>query len=148
MLKVQDLRRLVYAAVNLSLIFFAQIQTERNILIHIHMRIERIILEHHRNVAVLWRYLVHKPVADIYFTFRDGLKPRDHTQSGGLPASRRAYQDNEFLILDLQVQIRDNRRCRSIISLCYIFKTDRSHNHSPPSYFSLLFRRSLHAPRQ
>ena len=138
MLQVKNLRRLMYTAVNLCLVLLAEIQTERNILIHIHMGIERIVLEHHCNVAVFGRHLVHKPVPNIYFTLCNGLKPCNHTQSGGLPTSRRTDQNNKFLILDLKIQIRDNRRCRSIIGLCYIFKTDRSHNHSPPSYYDQL----------
>ena len=80
--QVKDLRRLMYTTVDLRLVFLTKIQPKRDILIYIHMRIERIVLEYHRNIPILRRHLIHQAVSDIYLALRDCLKPRDHTQSG------------------------------------------------------------------
>ena len=83
-------------------------QTKGNVLIHRHVGIEGVVLEDHGDVPVLGGHIVHQSVADVQFAAADIFQPGDHPQGGGFAAARRAYQNNEFLVLNLQVQIGDD----------------------------------------
>ena len=86
-------------------------QPESEIVVDRHVLVEGVILEHHRDVAVPGRQLVDHPVADRDGPGRDLLESRDHPQRGRLAAARRADQDHELLVRDLQIDIahRDHR---------------------------------------
>jgi hypothetical protein len=59
-LDIQDARRLVDAALDLGLGEFPQLQAERHVVEHAHVRIQRVVLEHHRDVAVpRWHIIDH-----------------------------------------------------------------------------------------
>ena len=62
------------------------------------MLVQRIVLEHHGDVAILGRQSVHNSLTDADFTGADILKPRDHAQSGRLSAAGRPDQGDEFLV--------------------------------------------------
>ena len=64
------------------------------------MRVERIILENHREVAVLWRHFVNHPPADGDFAFGHRLKSSDHPQQSGLAATRWPEQHDKGAVLD------------------------------------------------
>ena len=64
------------------------------------MRVERIILENHREVAVLWRHVVNHPTANRDFAFGHCLKSSDHPQQSGLTATRWPEQDDKGAVLD------------------------------------------------
>jgi hypothetical protein len=49
------------------------------------VRIERVVLEHHRDVAVARRHLVHHALADAQLAVADVLEPGDHAQRVDLP---------------------------------------------------------------
>jgi hypothetical protein len=66
------------------------------------MRIERVVLEHHRDVAVCRLDFVHHAVADLNRAARDGLKPGHHAEKRGLAAARGADQHAERAVLDVQ----------------------------------------------
>ncbi|MNI71851.1 hypothetical protein D3C73_1277520 [compost metagenome] len=51
------------------------------------MRIQRIILKHHGDIAVLRMQVVDDAVADNDIAARLLLKPRDHPQRGGFAAA-------------------------------------------------------------
>ena len=55
-----------------------------------HVRVERVALEDHRDVAILGRDVVDDPVADLEGPVGDLLEPGDHPQAGGLAAARTA----------------------------------------------------------
>ena len=67
------------------------------------MRVERIVLEHHRDVAVLGRHVVDDVAADRDLAVRDVLEAGDHAQRRGLAAARRADQNDEFMVLDIEI---------------------------------------------
>jgi hypothetical protein len=71
------------------------------------VRVERVTLEHHGDVAVLGRDIVDPPVADVQIAAADFLEPGDHAKRGALAAARRSDQDQELLVADLNVQIVD-----------------------------------------
>ena len=72
------------------------------------MRIEGVVLEDHRDVAVLCRYIVYQLVADKYISFGYLLEAGYHPQCRGLSASGRAYKYHKFLVLDTERHIRDS----------------------------------------
>jgi len=59
---------------------FPQLQAEAEILENGHMRVERLVLEDQRDIAILWRHAVHVLVADVYLALRDFLQTGDHPQ--------------------------------------------------------------------
>src|SRR3546814_4012732 len=64
----------------------------------LHMRIERVVLEHHINVALLWRNAVHHQVTDADLACRDALEAGDHPQECRLAAARWANQNDKLAI--------------------------------------------------
>jgi hypothetical protein len=64
---------------------------------HRHVRVERVVLEHHGDVAVARLELVDDAPAD-GISPGDRLQPRDHAQQGGLAAARRADDDDELAV--------------------------------------------------
>src|SRR4051794_10618988 len=105
LLQLDGLRRLVDAAVDLGLRDLAQLETEREILADGHVRIERVALEDHRDVAILRRDVVDDPIADPQHAGGDLLEPCDHPETGRLAAARWSDQDHELAVADLQVQV-------------------------------------------
>ena len=77
-------------------------EPERHVLEHRHVRIQRVALEHHGDIAVLRRDIVDDAAADADVAVRHVLKARDHPQRRGLAAARRADQRHEFGIGNLK----------------------------------------------
>ena len=63
----------------------ASLQRERHVLADGHVRIQRVALEHHRDVAVARGDLVDDLAADPQLAGRDVLEARDHVQRVDLP---------------------------------------------------------------
>ena len=64
------------------------------------VRIQRVALEHHRDVAVPGRDAVHDLSADGDRSRGRLLQPRDHPEGGRLPAAGRPDQDHELAVGD------------------------------------------------
>ena len=75
----EDRARLPDAAFDLGLRRLPLLQPEREVLVHGHVRVERVVLEDHRDVAIAWRHVVHDPVPD-----------RDRARTWASPVRRRA----------------------------------------------------------
>jgi hypothetical protein len=72
--------------------------------------VQRVALEDHRDVAVLGCLVVHDLPADAHLARGDVLQAGDHVQRRRLPAARRADQDDEFPVGDIQVEVVDRER--------------------------------------
>jgi hypothetical protein len=105
-------------------------QAERHVLGHGHLRVKGIVLEDHRDVAILGRQVVHHPAADLHRPAGDVLKSGYHPQGGRLPAARRADQDHELAIPDLQAQA-THRLDAAGESLVDVIEHDLSHVIAP-----------------
>ena len=79
-----------------------QLQAEGEILGHGHVRVQRIALEHHRDVAVLRLHVVDAAPADQQVAIGDVLQPGDHPQQRRLAAAGRSHQHHEFAVGDLE----------------------------------------------
>ena len=107
--------------VNLLLGSLSQLQTKCHIVIYGHMGIQSVVLEYHGDISVLGLYIVYQFAVDIQFTGGNVFQTCNHTKGSGLTASRWTYENNEFLVSDLQVKIfycyKSVRVC-----LCYILQ--------------------------
>ena len=86
------------------------------------MRIEGIALENHCDIAVLWGYVVHEPVSYSKLSAAYGLESGYHPQSGRFSASGRPYQDYEFPVIYLKVEVAHGGHIARIY-LVYVLKT-------------------------
>ena len=94
----KNLRRFLHARLNVVFREFANLQSIRHVFVHRHVRIERVILKHHRDIAILGLQIVDEPAADPYLARRDDLEPRDHAQQRRFAAARWAHDDDELTV--------------------------------------------------
>ena len=102
---VQNLRRLTHSPVDLVLGYLLQLQGEGHVLVHRHMGVQGVTLEHHGDVPVLGLHVVHQLAVDVQLAAGDILQPGDHPQGGGLTAAGGAHQHDELLVGNVQVEI-------------------------------------------
>jgi len=92
------------------------------------VRVERVALEDHRDVAIARRDVVHDPVADLQHAFRNVLEARDHAERRRLATSRGPDEDHELPVLDVEIDVVD--RARAVrIDLADPLERDLSHPH-------------------
>ena len=107
-LEPEDARRLFHARVDLGLLLLAKLEPEGDVVVDREMRIERVALEDHRDVAVARRHVVHDAVADAQDPLADLLEPGDHPKGRRLAAPRRPDENHELAVLDPEAHIRDS----------------------------------------
>ncbi len=128
--QVKDFRGLLDLLGDLGLLHLRQRQREGDVLPHGHVRVERVGLEHHRDVAVLGRLLVHPLAADAQLARRDILQPGNHVQRGGLSAAGRADQDDELAVGDGERQVLHGRRAVGV-TLGHLVQHNLGHRRYP-----------------
>ena len=111
-------------------------QREAHVVAHRHVRVEGVVLEDHRDIALLRGQAVDHPVPDIEPPAGDLLKACGHPQSSGLSASRRTDEDHELTIVDLEAEVGDRLGTVRVRLLDFVV-SDRCHFLTP----SLLTRR-------
>jgi hypothetical protein len=102
--RLAEVRQLPQRALQL-----AQAQPEGDVVVHAHVGVQRVVLEHHRDVAVARRDIVHAPLADVNLACGGVFQPRQHAQRGRLAAARRSHQHHKLAWLDVQRQVVDRR---------------------------------------
>jgi hypothetical protein len=117
--QVQHLGRLGHLGLDLGLGQLGQSQREGDVLAHRHVRVQRVGLEDHRDVAVPRRLLVDPRSPDAKFAGRDVLQAGDHVERGRLSATRRPDENHELAIGDGQRQILHGRGAVGI-ALCHM----------------------------
>ena len=125
-LEAQDLGRLLHPPVDLGLARLAQLQAEGEVVVDRHVRVERVALEDHGDVAVLGRHVVDDPVADEELAVADLLQAGDAAQRGGLAAAGGADQDRELAVADLEVQVVDGDDILAV-PLVHVIEGDGRH---------------------
>jgi hypothetical protein len=80
----------------LGLGHLAHLQAEGDVAGHGHVRVERVALEHHRDVAVLAGQVRHVALADVDAALGGVVQPGDHVEQGRLAAARGADKDEEL----------------------------------------------------
>ncbi len=104
-LEPEHARDLLHAASLLLLRNLAHAQAEGEVVVDRLVRIERVVLEDHGDVAVARREVVDDPVADADLAVRDLLEPGDHPQRGRLAATGRPDQDHELALGDVEAEV-------------------------------------------
>ena len=93
------------ATTDLGLRCMPHLQAVREVLADVHVRIEGVVLEDHREVAVARRQVGDVALADRDPAFGHDLEPREHPQQRRLAASGRADEDHELAALDHQADV-------------------------------------------
>ncbi|EAQ04057.1 phenol hydroxylase, putative [Pseudooceanicola batsensis HTCC2597] len=135
-LQPQGLRRLAHRRVDGGLRLAPVAQPVGHVVVYAHVRVERIVLEHHRDVALDRLEFVHAAPGDPDFAPRDGLQSRHHAQQGRLAAARRPDQHAKFTRGDVERQVGDDLH-PSGIDLADVLDLDLCHS---SSYFSVSTR--------
>ncbi len=105
--EVEDLRRVLDLLPDLGLRHAGDLEREAHVVGDRHVRVERVVLEHHGDVPVLGRQVGDVAVPDADGAAVDVLQPREHAQRGGLAAAGGADEDEEFAVLDGDVELVD-----------------------------------------
>src|SRR5207342_521620 len=84
-----------------------ELETEPDVLLDGHVRIERVVLEHHRDVAGLGGKVRDLPIVDEHLAGRHLLETGEDPQDRGLAAPRRTDEDHEYAIPDLERHVVD-----------------------------------------
>ncbi|KAG0756058.1 hypothetical protein G6F22_020415 [Rhizopus arrhizus] len=85
----------------------AHLQRISDVLAHRQMRVEPIVLKNHGHIAILGQGVGHIPPADPDFTCAGFLQPGHHAHRRCLAATRRAQEDHEFAVGNVQGLPRD-----------------------------------------
>src|SRR5215472_1609194 len=128
---VEDIRRLAHALVDFSSFEFPHLQSERHVVAHAHMRVERVVLEHHGDVAVHRRQFVDHVAVDGDVARTDRFESGDHPEGRGLAATGRPDEDHELLVANLQIDVLDG--VHAVVELVDPPEDDLSHLLPPAS---------------
>jgi len=82
-------------------------ESERHVLPDGHVGVQRVVLEDHRDIAVLWADVVDDVVTDGNLAGSDRLQTGGHPQRRGLPTARGPDHDEKLAVLDGQVDLAD-----------------------------------------
>jgi hypothetical protein len=107
LLDAEDLGGVLHALLDLGLGELAHLQAERHVVVHGHVRIERVVLEHHGDVAVLRRQVVDHAIADDDLAAGNLLEPGHHPERGRLAAAGGPDEHHEFLVADVEIHVLD-----------------------------------------
>ena len=93
----------------------AQLHAEAHVVADVEMRIERVALEHHRDVTLARLEVVDAPAADQDVAGRDRFQSGDHPQQRRLATAGRTDQHDEFAVGDVEV---DALHAQRIVAEC------------------------------
>ncbi|MNI57148.1 hypothetical protein D3C73_1121900 [compost metagenome] len=100
--QAQRLRGFADALVDGRLVMPAQLQAKGQVLGHGHVRVQRVTLEHHRDVAIFGCHVVDHAITDGQRAAADLFQPCHHPQQGRLAAAGRADQHHQFAVGHLE----------------------------------------------
>ena len=107
LLEAEDPGRVVDPLLDVGLRDLPELQPERHVVADRHVRVERVALEDHRDVAILGGDVVDDAVADPERAVADLLETGDHPEAGRLAAARWPDEDHELAVRDGKVQVVD-----------------------------------------
>ena len=106
-LDAQHRRGFVDSPCDLDAFDSAELQTEGQVVRDRHVRIEGVVLEHDREVAIRRIHVVDDAAVDPDLAGTHFLEPRDHPQRGRLSAARGPQQHHELAVPDLEIHVID-----------------------------------------
>ena len=125
--------RLAHALVDGFRVDLLRLEGEGDVLLNRHVRVQRVALEDHRDLALARRQIVHHAVADDDVAGGLLLEPGDHAEQGRLPAAGRTEQDEELSFASREVDAVD--RGVLLEDLADRLRLDRRHLPSPVGIF-------------
>ena len=108
----------------------AELEAERQIVLDRHVRVEGVVLEHHRDVAVAGREPGDLTVADPDVTLGHLLEAGDHPQQRRLAAAGGPDEDHELAALDRQTDVVDRANV-AVVDLSDLLEPDLGHVRAP-----------------
>jgi hypothetical protein len=120
-------RDLVHALLDLGVRDLLDAERERHVLEHAHVRVERVALEHHRDVALGGRDMGDVAAVDRDLSRGRLLETRDHAQGRRLAAATGADEDDHVARRDRQIEIRDHRARGALVHLADLGQLDVAH---------------------
>ncbi len=148
----QQLGGIPHARLDLGLGNAAVLQAVGHVVVDVHMRIERVVLEHHGDVAVGRLHVVDDTPADRDGAAGDGLEAGDHPEQGGLAAARRPEQHRERAVGNTERHALHGLDAAGV-DLAHILQRHRGHVVLPPVVCARtlpltgrVVRRALRAP--
>src|SRR4030095_8283373 len=78
---------ITHTLLDFSLAILPQLQAKGHIVEDAHVRIERVVLEYHRNIAILRRDVVNPTLTDVNIAARNFFKTGDHAKSSRFAAT-------------------------------------------------------------
>jgi hypothetical protein len=118
----------------------ADLQRERQVLRDGHVRVQRVVLEHHRDVAVLRIGVGDVTFADVDPPGIHRLQAGHHPQRCRLAAAGRPDEDQEFAIVDGQIQVIHRRPGCPRIPARGPLEAHRRHGYRPPNPVTAMLR--------
>ena len=131
--QVEDLRRGLNALADLGLRNSRDLEREAHVVRDGHVGVQRVGLEHHRDVAVLGLNVGDVAVANPDLALVDVLEAREHAQRRGLSAARGANENEELTVFDEDVELVDGRAFGARVDACCFVIGDSSHADVIPS---------------
>src|SRR5690606_7593676 len=125
----QDPGRLLHPPVDLVLGELAELQAEGHVVVDVHVRVEGVVLEDHGDVPILGRDIVDQGVTDVDVPLGDLLQASHHAEGGGLAASRRAHQNHELTVGNVDVGVLDGHHIAEAFR--YILEDHLGHSRFP-----------------
>ena len=101
----QNLGSRANLAVDLVLGNLLELERKCHVLVHRHIGVQSVALEHHGDVAVLGRHVVDTLAVDEHIARGNVLQAGDHAHRRGLTAARGANEDNELLVVNGEVEV-------------------------------------------
>jgi hypothetical protein len=110
LLEAEDPGRVLNATVDLVLRHLLEPQPEGDVVVDRQVRVERVALEDHGDVAIARGNVVDDALADSHDSLRHFLEAGDHAQGGRLAAAGRADEHHELPVGNAEVEVRDGSR--------------------------------------
>ena len=126
-LEVQKLGGFEDARCSLILVDAGNLESESHVFRHRHVGVEGVVLEDHGDVPVLRRNIGDITVTDQDSSIVDFFQAREHAKRGGLPAARRAHENEELAIIDGEIQSIHSRNSSSRVNATCFIKRHRRH---------------------
>src|SRR5215217_534921 len=99
---------LVDTPADLRFVQLPQLEREAHVFPHVHVRVEGVVLEDHRNVPLARRKLVDDLIPYENLAAAYVLKAGDHAQGRGLSATGRPDEDHKLPVRNIQVHLVDS----------------------------------------
>jgi len=87
------------------------------------MRKQRVVLEHHADVALVRRHVIEQLAVEADFAAGREFEARQHHQARGLARAGRPEQRQEFAAANVEIQRFDDERL-AVVGLSHAAKTD------------------------